>query len=120
MKDSFTRDGNDATERDPSWAPLIDAPLHPEYPSTHSILAAAVGAVLKAEIGDGPTPVLATTSPAAKGARRHWTNLDDFTREVGDARVLEGIHFRTSVDVATAMGTKIGELAVIRHLQPPH
>ena len=67
-------DGNDATERDASWAPLIDAPMHPEYPSGHSILAGAVGAVLKAEIGDGPMPVLTTTSPTAKGATRRWTS----------------------------------------------
>ena len=36
-------DGNDATERDATWAPFSDIPLHPEYPSAHSILASAVG-----------------------------------------------------------------------------
>lgn len=46
-------DGNDATERDASWTPLIEAPVHPEHPSAHSILAAAVGTVLRAEIGGG-------------------------------------------------------------------
>jgi hypothetical protein len=25
--------GNDATERDASWTPLNDTPMHPEYPS---------------------------------------------------------------------------------------
>jgi hypothetical protein len=64
-------DGNDATERDASWTPFIDVPMHPEYPSAHSILAGAVGAVLQAEIGAGPTPVIATTSPTAKGVTRH-------------------------------------------------
>jgi hypothetical protein len=113
-------DGNEATQREASWSPLIDAPMHPEYPSAHSILAAAVGTVLKAEIGKGPMPVLTTTSPTAKGAARRWTNLDDFTREVGEARIYEGIHYRTSTDVGIAMGKQIGELTVEKFLQMPH
>ena len=60
-------DGNDATEREASWTPFIDTPMHPEYPSAHSILASAVGAVLKAELGDGPMPMLSTTSPTRQG-----------------------------------------------------
>ena len=110
-------DGNDATQREASWTSFIDAPMHPEYPSAHSILAAAVGTVLKAEIGKGPMPVLTTTSPTAKGASRRWTNLDDFMREVGDARIYEGIHYRTSTDVGTAMGKQIGALTVEKFLQ---
>lgn len=108
-------DGNDATERDAAWAPLIDTPMHPEYPSAHSILAAAVGAVLEAEVGDGAMPVLATTSPTASGAVRRWTAIEDFVREVSDARVYEGVHFRTSTEVGMAMGRQIGKLAAARH-----
>ena len=113
-------DGNDATQREASWTSFIDAPMHPEYPSAHSILAAAVGTVLKAEIGKGPMPVLTTTSPTAKGASRRWTSLDDFTREVGDARIYEGIHYRTSTDVGIAMGKQIGALTVEKFLQIAH
>ena len=65
-------DGNPATERDASWTPLHDAPMHPEYPSAHATLAGAVGAVLKAELAGGATPVLVTSSPSAKGATRRW------------------------------------------------
>jgi membrane-associated phospholipid phosphatase len=113
-------DGNDATEREASWMPFIDAPLHPEYPSAHAILAAAVATVLKTEVGDHATPVLATTSPTAKGATRRWTNLDDFTREVANARIYEGIHYRTSTDVGIAMGQRIGALTVEKLLLAPH
>jgi hypothetical protein len=108
-------DGNEATEREPSWLPLIDAPLHPEYPSAHSILAAAVGTVLKADLRDSAAPALATTSPTAKGVTRRWSGVEEFISEVGLARIYEGIHYRTSVDVGTAMGREIGELAVARH-----
>ena len=113
-------DGNEATQREASWTSLIDAPMHPEYPSAHSILAAAVGTVLKAEIGKSPMPSLATTSPTAKGATRRWTSLDDFTREVADARIYEGIHYRTSTDVGITMGKQIGELTVQKFLNVPH
>ena len=113
-------DGNEATQREASWAPFIDAPMHPEYPSAHSILAAAVATVLKAEIGNQPTPVLTTTSPTAKGATRRWTSLDDFMREVADARIYEGIHYRTSTDVGLAMGKQIGELTVKKFVETAH
>ncbi len=91
--------------------------MHPEYPSAHSILAASVGTVLQAEIGRGPMLVLTTTSPTAKGVTRRWTNIDDFIREVSNARVYEGVHYRMSTEVGAAMGRKIGELAVMRHLR---
>lgn len=107
-------DGNDATARDAAWASLIDAPMHPEYPSGHSILAATVATVLKAEIGSGPMPVLATSSPTAKGATRRWNDLDEFVREVSNARIWGGIHFRAATQAGEAMGRRIGELAVQR------
>ena len=30
-------DGNDVTERDASWTPFIETPMHPEYPCAHCI-----------------------------------------------------------------------------------
>ena len=33
-------DGHAGPERDTAWAPLIDTPMHPEYPCAHCILAA--------------------------------------------------------------------------------
>jgi hypothetical protein len=110
-------DGNDGTSRDASWAPFIEPPMHPEYPSGHAILAGAVAGVLEKEIGQGPSPVLMTTSPTAKGVTRRWTSLADFQREVQDARVLEGIHFRTATDVGVDMGRRIGELAAAANLR---
>lgn len=110
------QDGNDATERDAGWLPLIDVPMHPEYPSAHAILAAAAGTVLKGDLAGAPMPVLSGTSPTAKGVTRRWTSLDDFVREVADARVWEGVHYRFSTDAGMAMGQRIGALAVQRHL----
>jgi len=106
------QDGNDATQREANWGSLIDAPMHPEYPSGHSILAATVATVLNAEAKGGALPVLSTSSPTAKGATRRWASPDEFLREVSDARVHGGIHFRSATDAGEAMGKRIGELAV--------
>jgi hypothetical protein len=108
-------DGNDATERDPSWTPFIDTPLHPEYPCAHCIVSASLGAVLAAEIGTGPTPNLSSTGSMAAGAVRTWASVDDFTKEVAEARICDGVHHRNSTEVGSAMGKKIGELAAKRY-----
>ncbi len=110
-------DGNDATQRDAAWSSFIEAPMHPEYPSGHSILAASVGAVLKAEAGAGPI-ALATSSPTAKGATRRWSNVDDFVREVSASRIYAGIHYRTATETGVEMGNRIGAMAAARHLRP--
>jgi hypothetical protein len=103
-------DGNNATDRDPGWTPFIETPLHPEYPCAHCIVSASLGAVLAAEIGSGPTPRLSSSSSTAGGAVRTWTSVDEFTKEVADARIYDGVHYRTSTEVGSAMGKKIGEL----------
>lgn len=110
-------DGNDATERESAWTPFIDTPMHPEYPCAHCIVSGAVGTVLHAEIGTGPMPTLTTTSVTAQGAARSWTKIDDFMQEVAQARIYDGVHYRTSTEVGTAMGKQIGELAVAKYLQ---
>jgi hypothetical protein len=112
-------DGNDATERDAAWTPFIETPMHPEYPCAHCTVAAAVGTVLQAEIGTGAMPTLATTSYLVKGPARNWKTIDDFVQEVGNARVYDGVHFRNSTEVGTAMGKQVGALAVAKFLRRP-
>lgn len=108
-------DGNDATERDAAWLPFIDTPMHPEYPCAHCIVSTAVGTVLQIEIGDGQTPLLTTTSTAAGGVARSWTNLSDFMQEVADARIYDGVHYRNSGKVGSEMGRKIANLAAEKY-----
>jgi hypothetical protein len=105
-------DGNDATEREAGWLPLIDVPMHPEYPAAHSVLAAALGTVLAAEVGAAPMPVLETSSPTAKGAVRRYENVRMLVQEVSDARIWGGVHYRTSTEVGTQLGRQVGALAV--------
>lgn len=61
---------------------------------------------------------LSTSSPTANGATRRWRSVDAFVQEVADARVWEGIHYRTSTEVGVAMGRRIGALAAARLARP--
>src|SRR4029078_11698506 len=74
-------DGNDATERDASWLPFIDTPMHPEYPCAHCIVAATIGTVVNAA-SSGKNIELSTSSPTLPGKTRTWSNVDDFMQEV--------------------------------------
>jgi hypothetical protein len=111
-------DPQGATERDAGWLSLIEAPLHPEYPSGHSILASTVARVLDAESVGRPLPVLSTTSPTAAGARHTWASTEAFVKEVSLARIHAGIHFRFSTEVAEKMGAQVARLAVERFIAP--
>jgi hypothetical protein len=79
-----------------------------------------VGAVLQAEIGAGPLPALRTTSPTAPGMVRSWTTIEVFVQEVANARIYDGVHYRTSTEVGIAMGKQIGAWAAAQSLRPRH
>ena len=109
-------DGNDATTRDPVWEPLVDTPLHPEFPCAHCITSAAAAAVLESEFGAGPLPVLTMTSSTAPGVTGKWNTIKEWTEEISLARIYGGIHYRNSTVVGREMGKKIGERAVQQYL----
>jgi hypothetical protein len=111
-------DGNDATTADAEWQPLIETPLHPEYPCAHCISSAAVGEVLEAQFGVGEVPVISMTSAGAPGVVHRWTRIADYVEEVSDARIFAGVHYRSSADVGKAMGRSIARQAAASLLRP--
>ena len=113
-------DGHDGTERDAAWTPLIDTPMHPEYPCAHCILAATVATLVKAEGRERPMPVLSASSPTAQGTVRSWPTADAFMQEVAQARIVGGVHYRSSTEVGLAMGQRIGEWALTRRAELEH
>jgi PAP2 superfamily len=110
-------DSNDATERDPAWEPLIPTPMHPEYPCAHCIVQSAVATVLTSAFGDA-IPTVAMTSPTAPGVTRRFVRLSDYVSEVINARVYDGVHYRTSGEVGAAMGRQIGTYVTEHSLRP--
>jgi hypothetical protein len=53
----------------------------------------------------------------AQGAARSWSMIDDFMQEVAEARLYDGVHYRISTEVGTAMGKQVGALAVANYLR---
>jgi hypothetical protein len=104
------RDDNPATERDADWTPLIATPLHPEYPCAHCMIASTIAIVIRADAGRDPVPTLKTTSNTAPGVTRQWTRTEDMVKEVSEARILDGVHYRNSTEVGNRMGEQIGAL----------
>jgi hypothetical protein len=110
-------DGNDATQRDPTWEPIDVTPLHPEYPCAHCILSGATIAIIKQILGTADIEV-ALVNPAAPGVVHKFTNLDAISTDVALARIYSGFHYRTSTEVGRDMGQKIGEYIYANALQP--
>jgi hypothetical protein len=111
-------DGNPATDREATWQPIADTPMHPEYPCAHCILSGSVAGIVKAVLGTDEIPEIAVTSPTAPGVTHRWTNMANFTQEVANARIWAGFHYRFSTSVGTDMGLKIGEYVVKGVMQP--
>jgi hypothetical protein len=111
-------DGNPATEREATWQPIDNTPMHPEYPCAHCIQSGTLAGVIKAVIGTVDIPEIAMTNSTAPGVIHRWTNLTALTEEVANARIWAGFHYRFSTSVGTGMGHQIGEYVVKSVLQP--
>ena len=110
-------DGNPATEIDPSWQPLDATPMHPEYPCAHCILSGAAAELIQSYGGLGELQEISLTSPTAPGVTHRWSSLDAFTKEVANARVWAGFHYRSSARVGTAMGHEVGRYVAANFAQ---
>ena len=111
-------DGNAATERDATWLPIDNTPMHPEYPCAHCIVSSAVASAVEAMLGTADIPEVTMTSPTAPGVTHRWTNLNAYADEVAAARIAAGFHYRFSTVVGQDMGRQIGLHAVKTIMQP--
>jgi hypothetical protein len=111
-------DDNPATERDATWQPIDNTPMHPEYPCAHCISSAALGAVVETMFGTADVPEITMTSATAPGVTHRWTNLRTYADEVANARIWAGFHYRFSAQVGQDMGRKIGAYVVRNVMQP--
>ena len=55
-------DGNAATERQATWQPIDNTPMHPEYPCAHCIVSSAGASAIEAMLGTADIPEVAMTS----------------------------------------------------------
>lgn len=102
---------------DPNWEPLLNTPGFQDYPSAHCVFAGAAASVLLAFFPDDKVDVSVTHPPLA-GTTHRWSSFTQMTREIEDARVWAGIHFRTADEHGTRIGRKIGADVVATQLKP--
>jgi hypothetical protein len=100
-------DGNQRTDADPEWLPLVATPPFPGYASGHATLSGAAREVLEWVFGkDGHAVIL--SSPALPGIELRYTAWDEITDDIDDARVYGGIHFRFDQEAGARQGRHVG------------
>lgn len=95
-------DGNPRTEPDATWRPLRSTPNHPEYPAAHACHTSAIVEALRTSFGTEDIRV--SLESRTTGTTRTFNRLDEIVREVEDARVFAGFHFRN----ANVSGSRLG------------
>src|SRR5262245_7592208 len=121
-------DGNPNTQADPTWLPLFDpstpvchppslfTPPFPDHPSGHTSNTGAFVNTLQNFFG---TDKIAVTVFSNKSCTtRSFDRFSDILKEVIDARVWAGIHFRTADVQGAVLGNKVAHYLEKHYFQP--
>jgi hypothetical protein len=109
-------DDNPKTAADPAFQPLLPTPGHPEYPSAHGCLTAAEAEVFAQFLG---TKHINVRIPSTNGTpARYYSSANDLTKEIIDARVWAGIHYRESVVKGASLGRKVAQWTLKQYFLP--
>jgi hypothetical protein len=112
-------DGNPHTRPDPGFAPFVTTPCHPSYPSAHASLGGAAREVAERIFGRGGHSIT-LSSPAVPGVVLHYSRFREITRDIDDARIYGGIHYRFDQEVGGHQGRRIGSHVYRHNLRPVH
>lgn len=108
--------GNSALIADTKWEPLMVTPPHPEYPSAHCLATGAAAEVLVGFFGTDKVQVSLIQPPL--GFHRVYQSIPELVKEMENARVWGGIHFRSADVDGTQLGRKVGRYALQNFLLP--
>jgi hypothetical protein len=112
-------DGNPRTIGDSTWQPLVNNPNYPDYTSGANIVTAAATRTLALFFGrDKQLFEITTMAPQAVRKSRIYHRFSDAARDVVDARVYVGIHFRFADVAARHQGNDVAEWTVRHFLLP--
>jgi hypothetical protein len=112
-------DGNPATVADPAWLPVLPTPNHPEYPAAHACASAATAETLREFYGSKKLAFdWDSTVAAVVQKTRRYESTDDFLRDVVDARVYGGMHYRNSGEAGVQLGRKTAQWVMRHHFTP--
>ncbi|HEU4892142.1 MAG TPA: vanadium-dependent haloperoxidase [Vicinamibacterales bacterium] len=109
-------DGNPETIGNPSWTSFFAAPNYPDYTSGANNVSAATTTILAHLFGDKMEFTL--FSNAAGAVPRSYTRFSDVARDVVDARIFMGIHFRFADTNALRQGTHVADWTFSHYLRP--
>jgi len=101
------------------WTPELVTPMHPEYPSGHCAHSGAAMEVLRLVLGKDDlngSVVLVTDwsqhNPNSTALpNRKFTSLTQVEKDVGNSRVLGGVHYRSSCEDAWVLARKAAQAA---------
>jgi hypothetical protein len=111
-------DGNPNTDGDPTWTPLLTV-NHPEYPSGHSFFTTAVTDAVAAYFGTNKVSwTVTTTAPQATVTQRTYKDVNSLMREVDNARIWAGLHWRHSMRHGAQVGRKVAQHVTKNFFQP--
>ncbi len=114
-------DGNPATAPDAGWTPLLTTPNHPEYPAAHTCVTGAEAEVYATVLGTRRIDV--TVRGSADGTPNNWATaqtfkrVHDLQRQVANARVWAGLHYRGSVDAGLAIAHDVAHWTLRRYFR---
>lgn len=109
-------DGNPATDPDPDWKSLRPTPNFPEYPSAHACHSGAVTEALASFFGTDK--VAFSLFSRVTQTRRDYDRFHDALKDVNEARVLAGFHFRNSDQQGANLGRTVARFVVGQFFQP--
>lgn len=92
-----------------NWAPYIQSPPFPEYPSGHSVASGAAAEVLTTMFGQ---VAFTDRTPIINGhelIQRSFTSFHAAASEAAISRMYGGIHFRAAIELGVDHGRCIGQ-----------
>ena len=112
------RDGNEATQHDPAWLPLLPTPNFAEYPCGHCTAAAAQAEVLKT-LGGIPAAAGVRVGSAGNPTAAVQTvgSWDELVRQVSESRMLGGVHYRFSNEAGEEIGRRAARIVIEKALR---
>ena len=109
-------DGNPATMADQTWTPLFGTPPFPEHPSGHTCISGAVVETLQEVFGTDK--IAFDTFSGFSNSSRSFGRFSEAIKEIIDARVWAGIHFRTADVQGAVLGKKVARYLREHFFQP--
>jgi hypothetical protein len=108
-------DGNPATAAESAWRPLGATPNFPEYPSAHACHTGAMAEALNTFFGTDN--VSFSLDSRVTGTLRQYDSFHQVVKDVNQARVLAGFHFRSSDQEGAHLGRTVARFVATNFFQ---